>query len=106
MAIRLMAMHRKYLMRNLKLRLDMLSKLRHPNLVTLLGHCIDDGGGLQDESTVNRVFLVYEFIPNGNFHDHLSGIHLNRIYIHSNPFSDLKDSMCYCGSYDLQSNCH
>lgn len=68
-----MAMHRKYLMRNLKLRLDMLSKLRHPNLVTLLGYCIDDGGGLQDESTVNRVFLVYEFIPNGNFHAHLSG---------------------------------
>lgn len=72
-------MHRKYLMRNLKLRLDMLSKLRHPNLVTLLGHCIDDGGGLQDESTVNRVFLVYEFIPNGNFHAHLSETSLEKV---------------------------
>lgn len=32
---------RGYSIRNLRLRLDLLSKLRHPNLVCLLGHCID-----------------------------------------------------------------
>ncbi|KAL3526305.1 hypothetical protein ACH5RR_010961 [Cinchona calisaya] len=69
-AIRSLALHKKFLIRNLKLRLDLLSKLRHPHLVCLLGHCID--GGVQDDSTVNRVFLVYEFVPSGNFHAHLS----------------------------------
>ncbi|KAL3526165.1 hypothetical protein ACH5RR_014537 [Cinchona calisaya] len=69
-AIRSLKLHKKLLIRNLKLRLDLLSKLRHPHLVSLLGHCMD--GGVQDDSTVNRVFLVYEFVPNGNFQAHLS----------------------------------
>ncbi|XP_052198162.1 probable inactive leucine-rich repeat receptor-like protein kinase At3g03770 [Diospyros lotus] len=69
--IRSLALFRKYSVRNLKFRLDLLSKLRHPHLVGLLGHCIDDGGG-QDETTVNRVFLIYEYVPNGDFRSHLS----------------------------------
>ncbi|CAI9111551.1 OLC1v1011803C4 [Oldenlandia corymbosa var. corymbosa] len=69
-AIRSLILHKKFLIRNLKLRLDLLSKLRHPHLVNLLGHCID--GGMQDDSAVNRVFLVYEFVPNGNFRAYLS----------------------------------
>ena len=70
-AVRSLALFRKYSIRNLKLRLDLLSKLRHPHLVALLGHCIDDGG--HDDSTVNRVFLIYEYVPNGDFRTHLSG---------------------------------
>lgn len=67
-----MALHKKYSIRNLRVRLDMLSKLRHPHLVGLLGHCID--GGIQDDnSTIHRLFLVQEFIPNGNYSSHLSG---------------------------------
>ncbi|GFY87334.1 leucine-rich repeat protein kinase family protein [Actinidia rufa] len=69
-AVRSLALFRKYSIRNLKLRLDLLSKLRQPHLVALLGHCIDDGG--HDDSTVNRVFLVYEYVPNGDFRTHLS----------------------------------
>ncbi|KAL0344114.1 UNVERIFIED_CONTAM: putative inactive leucine-rich repeat receptor-like protein kinase [Sesamum angustifolium] len=68
--IRSLALHRKYSIRNLRLRLDLLSKLRHPHLVGLLGHCID--GGVQDDSTIHRLFLVQEFVPNGNFRSHLS----------------------------------
>ncbi|KAL0377312.1 UNVERIFIED_CONTAM: putative inactive leucine-rich repeat receptor-like protein kinase [Sesamum radiatum] len=68
--IRSLALHRKYSIRNLRLRLDLLSKLRHPHLVGLLGHCID--GGMQDDSTIHRLFLVQEFVPNGNFRSHLS----------------------------------
>ncbi|XP_028075260.1 probable inactive leucine-rich repeat receptor-like protein kinase At3g03770 [Camellia sinensis] len=68
--IRSLALFRKDSIRNLKLRLDLLSKLRHPHLVGLLGHCIDGGG--QDDSTVDRVFLVYEYVPNGDFRSHLS----------------------------------
>ncbi|XP_011098853.1 probable inactive leucine-rich repeat receptor-like protein kinase At3g03770 [Sesamum indicum] len=68
--IRSLALHRKYSIRNLRLRLDLLSKLHHPHLVGLLGHCID--GGMQDDSTIHRLFLVQEFVPNGNFRSHLS----------------------------------
>ncbi|GFP84920.1 probable inactive leucine-rich repeat receptor-like protein kinase at3g03770 [Phtheirospermum japonicum] len=66
-AIRCLALHRKYSIRNLRLRLDLLSKLHHPHLVGLLGHCIDG-----DDSTIHRLFLVQEFVPNGNFRSHLS----------------------------------
>ena len=48
----------------------MLAKIRHPHLVCILGHCIEIR---QDDCSVNRVFLVYEYIPNGNFRSHLSG---------------------------------
>ncbi|XP_017973651.1 PREDICTED: probable inactive leucine-rich repeat receptor-like protein kinase At3g03770 isoform X2 [Theobroma cacao] len=68
-AIRCLPTSKKYWIRNLKLRLDILAKIRHPHLVCILGHCIEVG---QDDGSVNRVFLVYEYIPNGNFRSHLS----------------------------------
>ncbi|KAK3118640.1 hypothetical protein QOZ80_9BG0702900 [Eleusine coracana subsp. coracana] len=69
-AIRCLALHQRYSIRNLKLRLDLLAKLRHPNLVCLLGHCIDSG---VDESSVKRVFLVYEYVPSETLSSYLSG---------------------------------
>ncbi|XP_009603090.1 probable inactive leucine-rich repeat receptor-like protein kinase At3g03770 isoform X1 [Nicotiana tomentosiformis] len=69
-AVRSLNVYRRYSNRNLKLRLDLLSKFRHPHLVSLLGHCID--GGAQDDSAVPRIFLIYEYISNGNFRAHLS----------------------------------
>ncbi|VAH94355.1 unnamed protein product [Triticum turgidum subsp. durum] len=69
-AIRCLALHHRYSIRNLKLRLDLLAKLRHPNLVCLLGHCTDNA---VDESSVKRVFLVYEYVPNGTLSSYLSG---------------------------------
>ncbi|PPD76690.1 hypothetical protein GOBAR_DD26394 [Gossypium barbadense] len=68
-AIRCLPTTKKYWIRNLKLRLDMLAKIRHPHLVAILGHCIEVK---QDDGSVNRVFLVYEYIPNGNFRSYLS----------------------------------
>lgn len=70
-AIRYLALQRKYSIRNLKLQLDLLSKLSHPHLVGLLGHCID--GRVQGDSATDRLFLVYEFVPSGNFRSLLSG---------------------------------
>ncbi|KAG5251102.1 inactive leucine-rich repeat receptor protein [Salix suchowensis] len=58
-AIRCVPSSMKYSMRNLKLRMDLLAKLRHPHLVCLLGH-------------LKNVFLVYEYVSNGNFRAHLS----------------------------------
>ncbi|XP_015698879.1 probable inactive leucine-rich repeat receptor-like protein kinase At3g03770 isoform X2 [Oryza brachyantha] len=69
-AIRCLTLYQRYSIRNLKLRLDLLAKLRHPNLVCLLGHCID---GEVDEWSVRRVFLVYEYVPSGTLSSYLSG---------------------------------
>ncbi|GLU12733.1 hypothetical protein SLE2022_293920 [Rubroshorea leprosula] len=78
-AIRCLPSSKRYSIRNLRLRLDMLAKIRHPNLVGVIGHCID--GGTQDDYSVNQVFLVYEYVPNGNLRSHLSdngsGVTLN-----------------------------
>lgn len=67
--IRCLSFIKRSSIRSFKLRLDLLSKLRHPHLVCLLGHCIDGG---QDDSSINRVFLIYEYVPNGNLRTHLS----------------------------------
>ena len=70
-AIRSLSLVKKCSIQNLKVRLDMLSKLHHPHLVGFLGHSIDGSG--QDDSSSNKVFLVYEYVPNGNYRTHLSG---------------------------------
>ncbi|KAJ6824797.1 putative F-box protein [Iris pallida] len=67
-AIRCLELYKRYSIRNLKLRLDLLSKLRHSHLVCLLGHCID---AASNDSDVNMVFLIYEYVPNGNLRAHL-----------------------------------
>lgn len=69
-AIRCLTVSKKYIIRNLKLRLELLAKLRHPHLVCLLGHCVDAGG--REESNANRVYLIYEYVPNGNYRSYLS----------------------------------
>ncbi|KAL2492266.1 Leucine-rich repeat protein kinase family protein [Abeliophyllum distichum] len=64
-AIRCLTVSKRYTIRNLKLRFDLLAKLRHPHLVCLLGHCIENEG--KNVSGVNNVYLVYEYVPNGNY---------------------------------------
>ncbi|KAM5581955.1 putative inactive leucine-rich repeat receptor-like protein kinase [Rosa sericea] len=69
-AIRSLAISKKCSTNNLKVQLDSLSKLHHPHLVGLLGHCIDSSG--QDDSGGKRLFLVYEYISSGNYRTYLS----------------------------------
>lgn len=42
-----------------------LSHVNHPNLVNLIGYCVDG----------NQRILVYEFMQNGSLEDHLLGRH-------------------------------
>lgn len=46
-----------------KAEVEQLSRVHHKNLVSLVGFCLE-----QDEQ-----MLVYEYIPNGNLMDSLSG---------------------------------
>ncbi|KAI3412311.1 Protein kinase domain-containing protein [Psidium guajava] len=50
--------------REFRVEVDILSRLDHPNLVSLVGYSADGK---------NR-FLVYEYMHNGNLQDHLNGI--------------------------------
>ncbi|PKA52662.1 Serine/threonine-protein kinase PBS1 [Apostasia shenzhenica] len=50
--------------REFRVEVDLLSRLEHPNLVTLIGYCADG----------KHRFLVYEFMPIGNLQDALNGM--------------------------------
>uniref|UniRef100_A0A7C8ZY76 Receptor protein serine/threonine kinase n=1 Tax=Opuntia streptacantha TaxID=393608 RepID=A0A7C8ZY76_OPUST len=50
--------------REFRVEVDILSRLDHPNLVSLIGYCADG----------KQRFLVYEYMQNGNLQDHLNGI--------------------------------
>ncbi|KAL1813394.1 hypothetical protein ACET3Z_023459 [Daucus carota] len=49
--------------------IEILSKLRHQHLVSALGHCFDYH---LDDSSVSRIFLVFEYAPNGTLRDWIS----------------------------------
>ncbi|CAI0379657.1 unnamed protein product [Linum tenue] len=50
--------------REFRVEVDILSRLDHPNLVSLIGYCADR----------KQRFLVYEYLSNGNLQDHLNAI--------------------------------
>ncbi|XP_004509857.1 probable serine/threonine-protein kinase PBL28 [Cicer arietinum] len=52
-----------------RVEVDILSRLDHPNLVSLIGYCADG----------KHRFLVYEYMHNGNLQDHLNGIKVRRM---------------------------
>lgn len=49
--------------REFRVEVDILSRLDHPNLVSLIGYCADG----------KHRFLVYEYMLRGNLQDHLNG---------------------------------
>uniref|UniRef100_J3MIU3 Protein kinase domain-containing protein n=1 Tax=Oryza brachyantha TaxID=4533 RepID=J3MIU3_ORYBR len=49
--------------------IEMISKLRHRHLVSALGHCFEYN---LDDSTVTQLYLVFEYVQNGNLRGRIS----------------------------------
>ncbi|XP_047147712.1 probable inactive leucine-rich repeat receptor-like protein kinase At3g03770, partial [Vigna umbellata] len=65
-AIRCVEMTKKYSTQNFVNHIELISKLRHRHLVSAIGHCFECS---LDDSSVNKVFLVFEYVPNGTLRD-------------------------------------
>ncbi|KAJ8534100.1 hypothetical protein K7X08_007424 [Anisodus acutangulus] len=61
-AIRCLKTRRSNSSQNFMHHIEMMSKLRHHHLVSTLGHCFECYLG---DSSVSRIFLVFEYVPNG-----------------------------------------
>ncbi|KAG6595476.1 putative inactive leucine-rich repeat receptor-like protein kinase, partial [Cucurbita argyrosperma subsp. sororia] len=74
-AIRCLKMKRRYSTQNFTHHIDLISKLRHRHLVSALGHCFEL---YLDDSSVSRMFLVFEYVPNGTLKSWISERHSRR----------------------------
>lgn len=61
----------RHLPQNLMKQMEFLSKLRHRNLVSVLGHCILSHQG--HGSSGGTIFIVLENVTNGSLKDYLTG---------------------------------
>ena len=72
-AIRCLKMKKSCSTQNLMHHIELIAKLRHRNLVSVLGHCFEC---YLDDSTVSRMFFVFEYVPNGELRSWISGMTL------------------------------
>ncbi|KAL5547191.1 hypothetical protein UlMin_006878 [Ulmus minor] len=68
-AIRCLKMKKSHSTQNFMHHLELISKLRHRHLVSALGHCFEC---YLDDSSVSRIFLVFEYVPNGTLRSWIS----------------------------------
>ncbi|KAG2672521.1 hypothetical protein I3760_13G045500 [Carya illinoinensis] len=69
-AIRSLKMRKRHNPQTYMPQIERMSKLRHCHLVSALGHCFEC---YQDDSSVSRLFIIFEFIPSGTLRDYISG---------------------------------
>lgn len=69
-AIRCLKMKKSHSTRNFMHHIELISKLRHCHLVSALGHCFEC---YFDDSSVSRIFLIFEYVPNGTLRSWISG---------------------------------
>ncbi|XP_073157003.1 probable inactive leucine-rich repeat receptor-like protein kinase At3g03770 [Henckelia pumila] len=74
-AIRCLKLKKSHSMLYLMHHIEMISKLRHHHLVSALGHCFEY---YLDDSTVSRVILVFEYVPNGTLRSWISDERVSR----------------------------
>ncbi|THU45309.1 hypothetical protein C4D60_Mb02t16480 [Musa balbisiana] len=68
--VRRLKLNPRFLPQNLPHYLDLISKLRHHHLASILGHCNDSSQDGVNITTI--VFLVSEYITNGTLRSHLT----------------------------------
>ncbi|KAK7317416.1 hypothetical protein RJT34_01625 [Clitoria ternatea] len=69
-AIRSLKIRKKHSSQSYMHHVELISKLRHSHLVSALGHSFE---GNPDDSCVNTIFLIFEFVPNRSLRSHVSG---------------------------------
>ncbi|CAH9069103.1 unnamed protein product [Cuscuta epithymum] len=71
-AIKCLKLRRSNSIQSFMQRIELISKLRHQHLASALGHCFEC---YFDDSTVSRIFLVFEYVPNGSLRSWISEKH-------------------------------
>lgn len=74
-AIRCLKTKRNNSTQNIMHHIELMSKLRHQHLVSTLGHCFEC---YLDDSSVSKIFLVFEYVPNGTLRSWISDAHAKR----------------------------
>lgn len=72
MLIKCLKLKQKHSTQNLQQHMEVISKLRHRHLVSVLGHCIVSY--VDHPNSGSTVFVVLENVSNGSLRDHLTGI--------------------------------
>ncbi|XVF56818.1 hypothetical protein PTKIN_Ptkin06aG0150900 [Pterospermum kingtungense] len=69
-AIRCLKMKKRHSTQSFMHHVELISKLRYRHLVSALGHCFEC---YLDDSSVSRIFLIFEYVPNGTLRRWISG---------------------------------
>ncbi|OEL36538.1 putative inactive leucine-rich repeat receptor-like protein kinase [Dichanthelium oligosanthes] len=67
--IRTLKIKRSQTTQSLNRHIETISRLRHQNLVSALGHCFEYD---LDDSTVTQLYIVFEYVQNGNLRSRIS----------------------------------
>ncbi|WJX83319.1 hypothetical protein P8452_65989 [Trifolium repens] len=70
--IRCIKMKKRYSTQNFMQNMELISKLRHRHLVSAIGHCFECS---LEDSSVSKIFLVFEYVPNGTLRSWTSDGH-------------------------------
>ncbi|KAL5154589.1 putative inactive leucine-rich repeat receptor-like protein kinase [Glycine soja] len=70
-------MKKRHSTQNFVQHIELISKLRHRHLVSAIGHCFECS---LDDSSVSKVFLVFEYVPNGTLRNWISDEHARKSF--------------------------
>ncbi|KAI8002839.1 putative LRR receptor-like serine/threonine-protein kinase [Camellia lanceoleosa] len=70
--VKCLKLKQKHSQQSLQQHMEVISKLRHRHLVSVLGHCIVTFQN-HHPNTASTVFIVLEHVANGSLRDHLTG---------------------------------
>ncbi|XP_045789539.1 probable inactive leucine-rich repeat receptor-like protein kinase At3g03770 [Trifolium pratense] len=74
-AIRSVKLTKSCRTRDFMQHIEFISKFRHHHLVSVLGHCFEH---YLDDSNVRRIFIVFEYVPNGSLKTWITDRHYRK----------------------------